>query len=217
MEHVKFDSIPRLYRKAVYTEKIDGMNAALVIQEFDKDLADPDMFPVITSKGSFLMGVQSRTMTLGSGNDLSGLWKWAFENSGPLALTLGVGRHYGEWWGQGIQRGYHQKRKYFSLFNTKRWTSENTKMVDGLQVVPVLYDGIHSDQQVYYTLERLRVEGSIAAKMVDDRNLDFRAEGLVIWHTTLQQYAKVTLDGDGHKGAAKPSITEFNKLFGINV
>ena len=39
-----------------------------------------------------------------------------------LSMTFLVpGRHFGEWWGSGIQRGYGLDEKTFSLFNAYRW------------------------------------------------------------------------------------------------
>lgn len=43
------------------------------------------------------------------------------DNKEELVDLLGEGYHYGEWWGQGIQRRYDMDRKVFSLFNVNRW------------------------------------------------------------------------------------------------
>lgn len=198
MEHVGFPSIGRLYRDVCITEKIDGMNAAVVIDKVDSDgsLVDsPALAGFVVGNSFYHIGAQSRNKML-TLEDSFGLW--VFSNGFDLIHTLGEGRHFGEWWGKGIQRGYHQRRNWFSLFNTKRWNIENTKHVDGLLVVPILYEGIFDATEIQGCLNRLDMFGSMAAKQVAD--VKASAEGIMGWHTKLQTYFKITLDGDGHKG-----------------
>jgi hypothetical protein len=230
LEFAKFSSIGRLYRDVTITEKIDGMNACIVIKELSGDDLYRNALTVV--KGSsyypdqrFAIGVQSRKQFLSVDNDIQGLAAWVYANALELVLALGPGYHYGEWWGRNINRSYHQKRNWFSLFNTKRWNKDNVGHIDGLLTVPVLYSGPYADWVNEMQLHRLETQGSFAAKEVDARALDFRAEGIVGWHTALDTYYKVTLDGDGHKGAAKLAATarkekragypEFNKLIGV--
>src|SRR4051812_35790932 len=106
MEFRSFTKIPRLSREIVVTEKIDGINGIIAIDE----------------NGEFAVGSRSRFIT--SENDNAGFAKWAYANKDEL-LKLGVGFHYGEWWGQGIQRGYDVKEKRFSLFNVLRWSDDS--------------------------------------------------------------------------------------------
>ena len=108
MEFVEFKKIPRLSRECIVTEKIDGTNGVICI----------------TETGEFLIG--SRTRWIDEHTDNHGFFKWATDNKNEL-LKLGVGTHYGEWWGSGIQRGYNLPKgeKRFSLFNTVRWCLSN--------------------------------------------------------------------------------------------
>lgn len=101
------------------TEKIDGMNACIVIK--DGKLA------AVQSRNSFLTKI-----------DGTGLLYWARNNADELA-TMGDGYHYGEWAGLGIQKNRHKidGRKFF-LFNTKRWGTERPSCCN---VVPVMYEG----------------------------------------------------------------------------
>jgi hypothetical protein len=85
--------------------------------------------------------------------------------------ALGHGVHFGEWWGNGIQRGYELKEKRFSLFNTHRWTKETTP--EGLYVVPVLYQGPFSQNCIEGVLMDLTY-GSVAS------GNGFEAEGIII-------------------------------------
>ena len=105
MEFRKFNKIARLSREIVVTEKIDGTNGLIAIGE----------------DGEFQVG--SRNQWITPEKDNAGFARWAYDHKGEL-MTLGVGFHYGEWWGQGIQRGYGLKEKRFSLFNTSRWSDD---------------------------------------------------------------------------------------------
>src|SRR6185369_17529395 len=90
--------IPRLNRDITITEKIDGTNAAVGVS-YDKAV----------------VWAQSRTRIITPQNDNAGFAKWVEQNARELADVLGPGLHFGEWWGQGVQRGYGMTRKFFSL------------------------------------------------------------------------------------------------------
>ena len=174
-EFRKFPKISRLSRKCVITEKLDGTNAQITI----------------TEEGDFLAGSRNRWIT--PENDNYGFAKWANENKEEL-LKLGVGTHYGEWWGQGIQREYNMTEKRFSLFNTSRWSDiEMRPLCCG--VVPILYNGLFSTEIIDNCLDILRTKGSIAS-------LGFmKPEGIVCFHTQGNFYFKKTLENDEfHKG-----------------
>jgi hypothetical protein len=172
-----FDSIPRLKRGCVISEKIDGTNAQICI----------------TEAGSILAGSRSRWIT--PADDNYGFARWVDEHRDGL-LALGPGRHFGEWWGAGIQRRYGLAAKRFSLFNAGRWTAE-TPPPECCSVVPVLYDGPFSSEAVEATLEELRRNGSAAAPGF------MKPEGVVVYLPAARRLFKVTLDGDGHKGEAR--------------
>jgi hypothetical protein len=171
MEDIKFEpfsKIARLSRECTITEKIDGTNAVIVI----------------TEDGKFLTG--SRTRWITPQEDNYGFSKWAHEHKDDL-MTLGVGKHFGEWWGQGIQRNYGQDRKRFSLFNTHKWSEVRPECCD---VVPVLYNGIFSSELVDIAIDNLMHIGSQAA-------LGFmNPEGIIIWHHAAGIYFKKTLCKD---------------------
>lgn len=179
MEFKKFPSIARYSRDCVITEKIDGTNAQITI----------------TEDGQFLTG--SRNQWITPEDDNYGFSKWAHENKEEL-MKLGVGSHYGEWWGQGIQCKYGMDRKVFSLFNVKRWARIgdplkeykpfNPKEESTFQeyapsccdVVPVLFEGDFTTENILETMSRLSMTGSIAAKIY---GVDFsQPEGVVIYH-----------------------------------
>lgn len=162
--------IARLNREIVVTEKIDGTNACVIVTDDGQVLA------------------QSRTRIITPAADNHGFAAWVEQWASELAADLGPGYHYGEWWGQRIQRGYGQNRKQFSLFNVLRW--EGTEFTAPLDVVPVLYRGVFSQDAIDHALESLVAVGSAAAPGF------MRPEGVVIYHVAANIAFKVTLERD---------------------
>ena len=193
MEFTEFPKIARLSRECVITEKIDGTNASIFIAE--------DGQPIELRSGRsepFLCG--SRTRWIFPESDNFGFARWAYEHIDEL-LQLGPGHHFGEWWGQGIQRKYGLDEKRFSLFNVGRWGEDRDREkfpVDRpacCHVVPVLYRGEFSTEAVVDTLDTLDTVGSAAAPGW------MTPEGVVVWHEAARVLFKQTLGGDGAKGA----------------
>lgn len=170
MEFQEFPKIARLTRECTITEKIDGTNASIFIGE----------------NGEFLIGSRSRWITLEEDN--YGFAKWALQNKEEL-LKLGIGHHFGEWWGIGIQRGYCNPKKTFSLFNTKKW-KDNPDTPKCCLVVPVLYEGIFTTAVADEWIDRLARIGSQAFLGYP------HPEGIVIWHKAAQIYFKKTIEKD---------------------
>lgn len=165
-----FGKIARLTRECVVTEKIDGTNACVFIGD----------------DGEFLTGSRSRWITPDMDNH--GFSKWAHEHREEL-LALGPGRHFGEWWGSGIQRRYNMTGKRFSLFNVHRWDDDAARPLC-CHVVPTLYRGLFSDDAVNDQLRKLETDGSFAAP-------GFRKpEGIVIYHTAAKTLFKKTIEKD---------------------
>ena len=171
MEFRKFDKIARLSREIVVTEKIDGTNCLIAIGE----------------DGEFQVGSRHGWITPQA--DHMGFARWAYEHKDEL-MQLGKGFHYGEWWGQGIQRGYGLNEKRFSLFNTSRWSDEAGIRPACCHVVPVLYTGNFYTPSIEYILECLKTGGSVAAPGF------MKPEGVVIYHTAGNLYFKKTIVGD---------------------
>ncbi len=187
----EFDKIARLSREIVITEKIDGTNAQILIAD--------DQQPFLHEKHGelpFLCG--SRNKWIYPGEDNAGFAAWAYKNAKEL-MGLGPGKHFGEWWGSGIQRNYGLKEKRFSLFNTGRWfdavrgTKTNDKQFSApscCYVVPCLYVGGFSERMINTQLEQLRDQGSIAAPGF------MKPEGIVVYHTAANLYFKKTIEKD---------------------
>jgi len=189
IEFQEFPKIPRLSRECTITEKIDGTNAQILIAD--------DLSPFVLDSGRevpFMVG--SRTRWIFPENDNHGFARWAYEHAEDL-MALGPGSHFGEWWGQGIQRKYNIGEKRFSLFNTYRWSDPATRP-ECCDCVPVLYTGVFDTAIAYLTLEDLATHGSIAAPGFE------KPEGIVIYHHAARQYFKKTIEKDEEpKGKAK--------------
>lgn len=166
-----FQKIPRLNRDCVITEKIDGTNGCICI----------------TEHGDFRVGSRNRWIT--PFDDNYGFADWAYQHAGDLIADLGVGTHFGEWWGKGIQRSYGLKERRFSLFNTSRWGGDNPTPRH-CHVVPVLYRGPFLTSVTSECLERLKVLGSAAAPG------HMTPEGIIVYHIAANAYFKATIHKD---------------------
>lgn len=165
---VPFEKIPRFRRAVTITEKIDGTNALVHV----------------LSDGTVLAGSRTRYIVPGKTTDNYGFAQWVKDNEEELRW-LGEGRHYGEWWGRGIQRGYGLVERRFSLFNTSR----HQDRPNCCEVVPVLYAGLMADDGIESSLKKLRTEGSQACNF-------HNPEGIVIFHSASGRYYKITLEKD---------------------
>lgn len=201
-----FDKIPRLNRDIVITEKIDGTNAQIFIENVLPEeyvveegvYADNGFCPGLVT--TLRAGSRSRFLTRKTDN--AGFCNWAFDHAEELIRILGPGRHFGEWWGKGIQRGYDMDKKVFSLFNTHKW--EGIREIDGtLRCVPILHKGDwHTNLEGFaaefwpdLALDSLATYGSMAAPGY------MNPEGIVVYHTAGNLLFKATIKNDEkHKG-----------------
>jgi len=176
MEFKEWGRTPHLFGDVVITEKIDGTNSAI---GFDDD-------------GTIF--TQSRHREIVPGDDNYGFAAWAYKNSEKLFELLGPGRHFGEWWGKGIQRNYGQESKRFSLFNLRRHDGLFSR-VDGVTVdtTQVLYRGVFTDSAVHAAMLQLATYGS--AHVPGFMN----PEGVVTFHVRGEHVFKTTLNGDKGK------------------
>lgn len=188
IEFTGFPKMARLSRECVITEKVDGTNGCIRI----------------TEEGEFLVG--SRTRWITPEDDNHGFAKWAYEHKEEL-MQLGSGQHFGEWYGEGIQRRYGLTEKRFVLFNTIRWCLYGTepqrietadprieKYQEVLPVccglVPILYRGIFDTREVDKAIEFLKVNGSQAAPGF------MKPEGIVVFHIAAGIGFKKTIEKD---------------------
>lgn len=234
-----FSKMPRLNREVIITEKIDGTNAQIVIahravvqqcfhegtlNEVGPDYATPDH--IIAQQGDYVLLAGSRTRWIrpkqpGEKGDPDnyGFAAWVSQNAIEL-FKLGEGRHFGEWFGSGINRAYGltNGERRFALFNTGRWApvpgrgpwlgavdKETGFIIECCTVVPVLWQGCFDKFDVDFMLSMLREHGSFAAEGFKN------PEGIVIFHTASQSCYKVTLEND-ESPKSLPSLTNPQQL-----
>lgn len=192
-KHIEFRKIPRLSRDIIITEKIDGTNGLLLVQD-----------------GRLYVGSKNRWLT-SQHDDNHGFWAWADKHRIELIFGLGDGYHYGEWWGNGIQRGYGLKNgdKRFSMFNTTRWCEHDKEpklisapgaeskyqivLPECVRLVPVLYQGQFTMGSIERNMALLAYLGSHAAPGY------MNPEGVVIYHTAGNYFFKKTFENDDGK------------------
>ncbi len=136
------------------TEKIDGTNACVVI------------LPDKRYKDGYNIFAQSRTRIITPKDDNYGFAAFVKAHQNEL-LALGAGYHYGEWWGQGINRNYGLKERRFSLFDVNRYLE--VELPSCCHLVPLIKDVIdlpidlsEVDTFVDYVVDNMQTSGSIA-------------------------------------------------------
>lgn len=174
-----FPKIDRYYAETVtISEKIDGTNGAFTFN-------DDGSLGIVQSR--------NRIITPGKQTDNAGFAGWVTDNAAQLFELFGPGRHFGEWWGLGIQRGYGLMGRRFSPFNTHKWPNDREEAVVGgvpVKGVPTLvcYPIQWLDKGVYESHNRLAHGGSVAAPGFKD------PEGCMIYLHKLGRYLKAPLD-----------------------
>lgn len=168
-DFVAFPKIPRLKRECFITEKLDGTNAQIVIKD-----------------GVIRAGSRNQWVT--PEKDNYGFAGWVERNKEEL-LTLGDGQHFGEWYGNGIQRNYGLQEKKFVLFNTSRFEHPNSRP-SCCGVVPILHRGVFSTEVIDSTLQSLRDNGSVAVPGF------MNPEGIIVYLVAARQMFKVLLEND---------------------
>lgn len=184
MDFTPFPKIARLSRECTITEKIDGTNASVTIVQLEGAMPEPG---AIYQQGSVALFAASRSRWITPQDDNFGFAKWVLEHAEELISGLGVGTHFGEWWGAGVGRRYDQEIKHFALFNTAKWGDARPACCG---VVPVLYNGLFDTEMAMAWLEYLRVKGSRIAPGF------MKPEGIIIYHHAANLYFKKTLDKD---------------------
>lgn len=182
---------PRLNKTIHISEKVDGTNGAIII----------------TPDGRVAAQSRNRLITPGKATDNYGFASWAHRNAGVLRDVLGVGRHFGEWAGKGIQRGYDLEERTFFLFNP-RWTEE-VKEVDGLEVVPQL--------QVFGSFDSNVIEGTLKDLISHGSYVDggkTAPEGIIVFHSASKQVYKVLAEHDDIPKSVAESLRPELRLVG---
>lgn len=171
MEFTPYGKTNRLFREIIVTEKLDGTNCCIGIDD----------------DGTVYAG--SRTKWLTDETDHFGFYKWVMENQDSLKRDLGKGLHRGEWFGHRIQRKYGMDHKEFALFNTDKWGKVEFE-TPNLRTVPVLYQGVFNQWPIASALQSLKEHGSVASPGF------MNPEGICVFHTQANIVFKVTVEND---------------------
>lgn len=196
MEFRSWGKTHRLFRDIVITEKIDGTNSAVIIQE-SNGYDEGAIVQIVVDGILYDVGAQSKNRLImpGKTTDNYNFAQWVEENAELLVRQLGVGHHFGEWWGKGIQKRYGDlDYRVFSLFNTRKHaeTFFHTEELNGTPVnvesVPILFQGEFSEEAIHREARLLLEFGSVAVPCAPN------PEGIVVYHTQSRQAYKYTFD-----------------------
>lgn len=203
IEFQAWPKTPRLFRDIVITEKIDGTNSAIIFEEVDGNEPPGEFeFYTIERDGTYYaVAAQSRRrlLTPGKTTDNYGFARFVERNAERLFDLLGPGRHFGEWWGDGIQgryKGYVGNRRGFALFNTEKWGQLREYLTDDsgrdvlVESVPVLWKGPFSEEAIHEVAQEILKYGSVAAPFAP------QPEGIMIYHTQSGKAYKFTFDNN---------------------
>lgn len=134
MQFEKFPSLTRFSQGWTIQEKLDGTNGQIAIKAINPNeaLLGPAPAAVVQLTDdewyAIYAGSRNRWLQPTKEKDNVGFARWVKENAREL-VKLGPGRHFGEWYGSGIQRTYGLKDgdKRFALFNALRWKDNPDK------------------------------------------------------------------------------------------
>lgn len=185
-------STERFHKGLYVTEKIDGTNGCIAI-------------------GYGKVVAQSRKRSITPDNDNYGFAKWVHDNAGVLEDTLGIGYHYGEWYGEGIQKNpLGIKGRHFGLFNAWHWNRpelrDSLDMVPGLTVVPTLFDGTKFDADIM-TLPRIMADLRDFGSAVEGSKFG-TPEGIIVWHRGTNTRYKILLENDNRHKFQQGSVLQ---------
>lgn len=160
MEFKEFEKIERIGKlKMFITQKIHGTNAQVCIY--------------VNENGDTVLKCGSRSRWITPEDDNYGFARHVHDNSEQYIEKLGVGRHFGEWCGPGINSGEGLGEKIFVLFDFWKHPPEKP-LPPKTVVVPVLYKGAIDFSAIDTTMDALKLSGSILCPGF------MRPEGVVI-------------------------------------
>jgi hypothetical protein len=138
----KFGSVPLFI-----TQKIHGTNAQIHIWE------DP-----ATSTIQVMAGSRNKWLSPGKGTDNFGFAQFVEDNRQAFIDCLGIGTHYGEWAGPGINSGEGLTDKMLLLFNWQKFSG--MPLPERVSTIPVLYQGALDTAVVHRVAAELKEQGS---------------------------------------------------------
>ena len=186
MEFKSFEKIERLGKiEMTITQKVHGTNAQIfILEENDYDI-EPDKMQsgpecklqhkdaVEVNGKRYVIRAGSRNRWVFVGDDNYGFAAFVEANKIELIEKLGVGKHFGEWSGPGINSGEGLTEKTFVLFDWWKFPPERP-LPKQCVVVPVLYRGQFDPKKIDEVMEDLKTNGSKLASGF------MRPEGIVV-------------------------------------
>lgn len=123
------------------TQKLHGTNGQIYIYQTENGLE---------------LKVGSRTRWITPEDDNYGFAKFVYENKEEIIQKLGIGRHFGEWCGKGINSGEGLTEKEFFLFNPP-FIQDFPKRI---RTVPLMYAGQFDEKIIDLYMNILKEKGS---------------------------------------------------------
>lgn len=140
-----FESIDQIGKVFMdITQKIHGTNAQIYIYEED-------------GEKHLLCGSRTRWITPESDN--YGFAAFVYANKQEFIEKLGLGQHFGEWAGPGINSGEGLAERTFVLFEHRKFPPERP-LPPRTVVVPVLYKGALTIEAINVAMDDLKTNGS---------------------------------------------------------
>lgn len=169
------------------TQKIHGTNAQICIEYVDHltNLDTPKDYQLVRHKelveNDYKIYAGSRNRWLTIEDDNYGFAKFVADNRQKLVEMLGVGQHYGEWAGPGINEGEGLSRRVLFLFNQSFHARPNL-LPDQISVVPVIYQGkILNPDEIDSQMDLLKKYGSFIDPVFFKDNIRWMMpEGIVV-------------------------------------
>ncbi len=145
MEFKAFNKIKQLKDlNMLITQKIHGSNAQIVVY--------------CNNEGVTQVQAGSRNRWIYPHDDNFGFARFVEDNKQEIIEKLGMGIHYGEWAGPGINSGEGLKEKTLILFDTERY--DPTSLPNRIVLVPVLYQGMVNIGSIKTFMDELKENGS---------------------------------------------------------
>lgn len=194
-----FETFPKLTRFShdwTVTEKIDGSNVQILIVPANEvaagQVTDGQKLAYIPDNDVVVLaGSRNKLLTADKQGDHMGFARFVADNAQEIVTRLGEGRHFGEWYGNGIgKRQYGLSEKRFALFNVNRWYGAD--LPERFDVVPVLRKGyLDNPGEIFRDVMQLLKEygSAIAPGFMDP-------EGIVMYHGPSKTLFKKTFDYD---------------------
>lgn len=162
------------------TQKIHGTNAQIVILEYPENIENaPEWMKATTTETVevdgkyYFIRCGSRTRWIYPGDDNYGFAAFVDKHKEEFIRKLGVGQHFGEWAGLGVNSGEGLDHKVFVLFDHWKFPPERA-LPPQTVVVPVLYQGPFDLAKIEEVMADLKANGSKLAPGF------MRPEGVVV-------------------------------------